>query len=95
MEFWYGLYGMQSPRVYPRSWTRMYQEVVDHAARAEDARVADAFGYVFGIEQNIRRIHPAARRQRWIPCRAAAGKISGILRINTHTPTLGLPKKFR
>ena len=36
MEFWYGLYGMQSPRVYPRSWTRMYQEVVDHAARAED-----------------------------------------------------------
>jgi alkanesulfonate monooxygenase SsuD/methylene tetrahydromethanopterin reductase-like flavin-dependent oxidoreductase (luciferase family) len=36
MEFWYGLYGMQSPRVYPRSWARMYQEVVDHAARAED-----------------------------------------------------------
>ena len=57
--------------------------------------MADAFGYVFGIEQNIRRIHLAARRQRWIPCRAVAGEISEILRMNAHTPTLGLPKKFR
>ena len=36
MEFWYGLYGMQSPRVYPRSWARMYREVIDHAVLAEE-----------------------------------------------------------
>jgi hypothetical protein len=30
-----------------------------------------------------------------ILCRAAARKISGFLRINAHTSTLGLPQKFR
>ena len=36
MEFWYGLYGMQSPRVHPRAWAGLYGEVVEHAERAED-----------------------------------------------------------
>lgn len=35
MEFWYGLYGMQSPRVHPRAWSGLYGEVVEHAERAE------------------------------------------------------------
>ena len=35
MEFWYGLYGMQSPRVHPRAWAGLYGEVVEHAERAE------------------------------------------------------------
>ncbi len=35
MEFWYGLYGMQSPRVHPRSWAGLYGEVVEHAVQAE------------------------------------------------------------
>lgn len=35
MEFWYGLYGMQSPRIYPRSWAGLYDEVIEHAVQAE------------------------------------------------------------
>jgi alkanesulfonate monooxygenase SsuD/methylene tetrahydromethanopterin reductase-like flavin-dependent oxidoreductase (luciferase family) len=36
MEFWYGLYGMQSPRAHPRSWIGMYNDVIEHAVRAEE-----------------------------------------------------------
>ncbi len=36
MEFWLGLYGMQSPRVHPRSWAGLYDEVVEHAVFAEE-----------------------------------------------------------
>ncbi|MEM7541429.1 MAG: LLM class flavin-dependent oxidoreductase [Pseudomonadota bacterium] len=35
MEFWLGLYGMQSPRVHPRAWSGLYDEVVEHAEFAE------------------------------------------------------------
>jgi len=35
MKFWLGLYGMQSPRSYPRSLAWTYSEVVDHAVEAE------------------------------------------------------------
>lgn len=35
MEFWLGLYGMQSPRVHPRAWSGLYDEVVEHAVFAE------------------------------------------------------------
>jgi alkanesulfonate monooxygenase SsuD/methylene tetrahydromethanopterin reductase-like flavin-dependent oxidoreductase (luciferase family) len=35
MEFWVGLYGMQSPRTHPRSFAEMYAEVLEHAAEAE------------------------------------------------------------
>ena len=36
MEFWLGRYGMQSPRVYPRSWAGLYDEVLEHAVYAEE-----------------------------------------------------------
>lgn len=36
MEFWYGLYGMQRPRGCPRSFVKMYEELIDHACRAEE-----------------------------------------------------------
>lgn len=35
MEFWMGIYGMQRPHTWPRSWIRMYREVLEHAAEAE------------------------------------------------------------
>jgi len=35
MKFWLGLYGMQSPRTYPRSLAWSYAEVVRHAIEAE------------------------------------------------------------
>ena len=35
MEFWLGLYGMQSPRTYPRSVPYLYRAVIDHAVEAE------------------------------------------------------------
>jgi len=35
MEFWVGLYGMQSPRTHPRSFAQMYAEVLEHAVEAE------------------------------------------------------------
>lgn len=35
MEFWTGLYGMQSTRIRPRSFTWMYRETVKHAVEAE------------------------------------------------------------
>jgi alkanesulfonate monooxygenase SsuD/methylene tetrahydromethanopterin reductase-like flavin-dependent oxidoreductase (luciferase family) len=35
MEFWLGLYGMQSPRTYPRSFPYLYRAVMDHAMEAE------------------------------------------------------------
>src|SRR4051794_37566204 len=36
MDFWHGVYGMQSPRVYPRSWAHLYEEVIEHAIFAEE-----------------------------------------------------------
>jgi alkanesulfonate monooxygenase SsuD/methylene tetrahydromethanopterin reductase-like flavin-dependent oxidoreductase (luciferase family) len=35
MEFWWGLYGMQSPRTLPRSHACLYQELLEHAREAE------------------------------------------------------------
>lgn len=35
MEFWLGLYGMQSPRTYPRSLPWLYHETIRHAVEAE------------------------------------------------------------
>jgi alkanesulfonate monooxygenase SsuD/methylene tetrahydromethanopterin reductase-like flavin-dependent oxidoreductase (luciferase family) len=35
MEFWMGIYGMQRPHTWPRSWVRMYRDVLEHAAAAE------------------------------------------------------------
>lgn len=35
MQFWLGLYGMQSPRTYPRSLPWLYEETIRHAIEAE------------------------------------------------------------
>jgi len=35
MQFWLGLYGMQSPRTYPRSLPWLYEETIRHAVAAE------------------------------------------------------------
>lgn len=35
MQFWLGLYGMQSPRTYPRSLPWLYEETIRHAVEAE------------------------------------------------------------
>lgn len=35
MEFWLGLYGMQSPRTYPRALPWLYGETIRHAVEAE------------------------------------------------------------
>ncbi len=35
MEFWLGLYGMQSPRTFPRSVPYLYRAVMEHAVEAE------------------------------------------------------------
>ena len=43
MKFWLGLYGMQSPRSYPRSLAWTYAEVVRHAVEAEKLGF-DGFG---------------------------------------------------
>jgi alkanesulfonate monooxygenase SsuD/methylene tetrahydromethanopterin reductase-like flavin-dependent oxidoreductase (luciferase family) len=43
MKFWLGLYGMQSPRSYPRSLAWTYSEVVRHAIEAEKLGF-DGFG---------------------------------------------------
>ena len=43
MKFWLGLYGMQSPRSYPRSLAWIYSEVVRHAIEAEKLGF-DGFG---------------------------------------------------
>ena len=43
MKFWLGLYGMQSPRSYPRSLAWTYAEVIRHAVEAEKLGF-DGFG---------------------------------------------------
>ena len=57
--------------------------------------MVDAFGFISGIEQNVRRIRPVARRQKLILCRAAAGKVSGILLPDAHSSRLGATRNYR
>lgn len=77
MEFWLGLYGMQSPRTYPRSFDWMYREVIHHAIEAERLGF-DGFaltehhfwydGYCPSLLPVLGAIARRTRRIRLLPC---------------------------
>ncbi len=77
MEFWVGLYGMQSPRTHPRSLPAMYADLLEHAVLAERLGF-DGFGvtehhfwydgYCPSLLPALAAVARRTRRIRLVPC---------------------------